>query len=428
MVEPGASVVSDVAGIGGRPHVVVLTRWVERYADYARLLDHRAMSVSYVTTAIAAPSVPPAAAGIELVEHTDDVAAVRGAVHRLVARYGRPSGFVALKEDDLLVGAELRREWRCPGPLAADTIAFRDKVVMWHALAAAGLPVPRSAAVRRPGDILAFGQIHGWPLVLKPRDGSSSQGVRIIVSPADARGTAIDPAGMLLQEHIAQPIYHVDGVFDGADMSIWRASRYVNSCLDFRRGRHLGSVEEDDPAVLASVGRWAPKFLAALTDKPIPFHLEVFVAPGGDRDCTFLEVGARVGGAEIPFIWREVHGYDLMAAAVRLQLELPPLPSTSSASREVGGWMLVPAPADRPCEITSITSMLGDRQGPYAEAILRVGDQLPDADAYYEHVGGRFRFRGACSQDVEAALIRTAQRFKVTARTSGMALLTGGAS
>jgi hypothetical protein len=38
---------------------------------------------------------------------------------------------------------------------------------------------------------------------------------------------------------------------------------------------------------------------------------------------------------------------------------------------------------------------------------------LPAADAYYEHVGGRFRFRGRCSDEVESAVRSTAAGFRV---------------
>lgn len=58
--------------------------------------------------------------------------------------------------------------------------------------------------------------------------------------------------------------------------------------------------------------------------------------------------------------------------------------------------------------------MVGSTPGPYAEALLEVGDILPLADAYYEHVGGRFRFRGATSRDVEQALVATAAAFRVS--------------
>jgi hypothetical protein len=53
--------------------------------------------------------------------------------------------------------------------------------------------------------------------------------------------------------------------------------------------------------------------------------------------------------------------------------------------------------------------------GPYAEALLRPGEVLPAADAYHEHVGGRFRFRGAGGAEAEHALAATAPAFRVSA-------------
>jgi hypothetical protein len=58
--------------------------------------------------------------------------------------------------------------------------------------------------------------------------------------------------------------------------------------------------------------------------------------------------------------------------------------------------------------------MVGRDPGPYAEVLLRVGEILPDADSYYEHVGGRFRFRGKSCREVEAAIRATAADFRVS--------------
>ncbi|MFD0632171.1 hypothetical protein ACFQ9X_11765 [Catenulispora yoronensis] len=59
--------------------------------------------------------------------------------------------------------------------------------------------------------------------------------------------------------------------------------------------------------------------------------------------------------------------------------------------------------------------MVGSEPGPYAEELLAAGEILPAADAYYEHVGGRFRFRGATAAEVERAIARTVREFSVTA-------------
>lgn len=399
-----------------RPHVVIINRWREHYAHYGSYLDHSSHRVTYISTEVGLGSVPAGAADVVLVDATDDLAQARTAMSELVRRNGVPYRLVGLKEDDLLVAAQLREDWDIPGGRPDDLIRWRDKYLMCQAIATAGLPVPAFTAVTGRQSVLDFAASVGWPLVLKPRIGSSSAGITVVTGPDDLAGLSFTEP-MLAQAFNPHPIHHVDGVFDGGELAHWRVSRYVNTCLGFREGTFLGSVEEDDPQVNQAVESAATAFLGALTDAPTPFHLEVFVERGPDGvSCSFLEVGARVGGSEIPFIWRDLHGYDLMWTAFDLQLGRPLVARKQGvATGEVGGWLLVPAPAARPCRITESTSMVGRRPGPYAEALLSRGEVLPAADAYYEHVGGRFRFRGWSSAEVEAALVATAAGFRVSA-------------
>jgi hypothetical protein len=399
--------------------VVVINRWRERYAEYGRYLDHEQCNVSYVSTTVGLASIPPTSAARVLVDATDDLDAVRSAVHELVDQFGPPAAIVALKEDDLLVGAELRREWGCPGQRPDELAVFRDKGLMCAAIHRAGLPVPAFAAADDADDVLAFAAEHSWPVIIKPRVGSSSAGVVCLDGPADLAKVPFGIEPLLVQAFCGDPIYHVDGLFDGREVLTFRASRYLNTCLDFRTGSVLGSVEVDDAELRQVIGEATRGFLGALTGAPVVFHLEVFV--GTDEQnrptCTFLEIGARTGGAEIPFLWREVHGYDLMEAAAQLQLgrEAPPVPPAATGNEAVAGWLLVPAPAERPCRITHSTPMVGREPGPYAEVVLRPGQVLPAADAYYEHVGGRFRFRGPTSAEVERAIVATARHYHVAA-------------
>lgn len=403
-------------------HVVVVNRWRERYALYDSYLDHRRDRVTYVTTDVGRGSVPDAAAAVEVVHATDDLRAVTAACDNLVGRFGPPGRVLALKEDDLLVGAALRERYGCPGPRADDIVPFRDKALMCAAIRDAGLPVPAFAVVGDADDVLAFGRRHGWPVIVKPRCSSSGEGVELVTGPDDLDHLEFAGTTQLAQVFCDLPIHHVDGLFDGEAVRVWRGSSYINDCLGFRTGTALGSVEVDDPVLHAALGDAAERCVGALTTKPTVFHLELFVDATDASNPTwhFLEVGARTGGAEIPFIWREVHGYDLVAAATAIQLgrAFPTPPRADQARRQpVAGWLLVPAPAARPCRITGSTSMLG--KGPYAEAVLQEGEVLPAADSYYEHVGGRFRFRGLTATEVEHAILATAAGYHVAAEPIG---------
>jgi hypothetical protein len=402
-------------------HVVIIHRWRAEYVNYASVLDHTAKSVSYVTTEVGRVRVPDLAAGVEIVASTDDLATVRKAVSALAERNGPPRRIVALNEDDLLTASNLRTEWGCEGTQPHQALRFLDKLVMADIVAASGLAVPQLTAVGSADEVCAFAAEHGWPVIVKPRIGSSSDGVARLHGPADACEIDFTGRPMLAQVYNPHPIYHVDGVYLDGHLAAFRASRYVNNCLGFRHGDYLGSVEEDHPVIVSAVGAAAERFIRAFDTDPLVFHLELFVAPPtgtSEPECTFLEIGARVGGSEIPFLWREVHGYDLMAAALRLQLG-ESLDSPLLTNDKVAGWLLVPSPARRPCRITEVTSLSGQVPGLYAEALLGCGEVLPSADAYYEHVGGRFRFRGATSRTVEEAIRVAAARFRVSAEPVG---------
>lgn len=401
------------------PHVVIVNRWRERYAEYDRYLDHRAARVSYVSTEVGLGSVPPTAADVRIVDATDDLPAVRAAVRGLATRHGAPRRIVALKEDDLLVGAKLREEWGCPGPTPAELLPWRDKFVMSTRVAAAGLPTRPFAPAPDAGAVRDFARRHGWPVIVKPRVGSASAGVARLSGGTDLARVRFDQDALLVQAYDPDPVYHVDGLLGRGGLVRWRAARYLNTCLDFRLGDFLGSVEEDDPELNGMLGRSAERFLLALGGAPTVFHLEVFVhrRAGAPSSCTFLEAGARVGGGETALLWRELHGFDLMEQAFRIQCgqTVEERPEAAGAPTEYGGHLLVPAPARRPCRITGITSMLGRRPGPYAEALPRTGDVVPPADSFYEHVGGRFRFRGASSRAVVDGITRTVADFSVSA-------------
>jgi hypothetical protein len=185
--------------------------------------------------------------------------------------------------------------------------------------------------------------------------------------------------------------------------------------VGFAGGTYLGSAEVDDPSLLAAVEGFTAAVGAAFSDRPWVFHLELFagVGPDGRPAISFLEVAGRVGGAEIPFLWREVYGVDLMAAAVDVQLGRDPvLPEPKRGT--VGGYLLVPTPVDTPCRVvTAGWASPPNPTRPYAEIVPAAGTVIPRVGGY-EHVGARFRFRGSSSGQVEAAIRASADDFRLS--------------
>ncbi|MFE3475503.1 acetyl-CoA carboxylase biotin carboxylase subunit family protein [Streptomyces bacillaris] len=397
-------------------HIVVLHRWRDRHAHYENYLDHRAHRVTYVTTELALDSVPGGAAAARAVPATDDLDAVWRAVTELRTHFGVPERVVALNEGDLDTAALVRERLGCVGQTSGELARFRDKLTMNRVTAAAGIPAPAFADAPGEAAVLTFAQHHGWPVVVKPRRGTASRGVVRLDSEADLSLLRTSPPEpCLVQQFCPDPIFHIDGLWTGEELGPWRASRYVNTCVDFTQGEALGSVEVDDPELLGPLGAFTARVAAALGPEPWVFHLEAFVgtADDGPPSIRFLEAGYRVGGAEIPFVWREVHGIDLAGAAAAVQLgRRPELPVPEEWL--TGGWLLVPSPVPAPCRVTAwdLPDPPTPGEGPYTAVIPAVGQVVPRVGGY-EHVGARFRFRGASSGDVEKAILRTAAQFRL---------------
>ncbi|GAA2136155.1 hypothetical protein GCM10009760_15450 [Kitasatospora kazusensis] len=395
--------------------LVVLHRWRDGHARYTDYLDHEAYRVGYVTTELGRAAVPGAAAAVAVVAATEDLAEVRAAVAGLAERFGPVRRLVALNEGDLDTAAELRAELGLPGQRPEDLERFRDKLTMVALADRAGLRVPAYADAPDAAAVREFGERHGWPVVVKPRRGTASRGVAVLRGPADLERLGGLPAEpLLVQSFVADPVFHLDGLWTGTRLGPWRASRYLNTCREFTDGAYLGSVEVDDPALTGPLERFAAGVGAALGGgRPWVFHLEAFVGTGPDGAVqpTFLEAGARVGGAEIPFVWREVHGVDLMAAAVDVQLDREPAAEPLRAGG-TAGWLLLPLPVPPPCRVAEAGCDLPPGEGPYARVVPERGTVLPKVGGY-EHVAARFRFRGTSEQEVEAAIAKTAAAFRM---------------
>ena len=85
-----------------------------------------------------------------------------------------------------------------------DALHFaQDKLAMRERLTALGIPCPRWAAVADEGELRAFGDEVGWPVVLKtPRGGYDGKGVRVIGDAAEAADWFAHSETLLAEERV----------------------------------------------------------------------------------------------------------------------------------------------------------------------------------------------------------------------------------
>jgi biotin carboxylase len=387
---------------------LILNRWDDDFARYERVVDHRAAAVAYVTTQSHARTLPPGLAKhVEVLDTLNDEKAVFAAAHRCAATLGRIDRLIAISEFDLLTAARLRERFAIPGYQPDDILRFRDKIVMKQAVAAANLRVPRSADLDDEREVASL-VAEGFPLIVKPRKGAASQGcIRIDDHKTFTRECALRRGeDAEIETFVDGPILHVDGLVAAGALLFARASAYVNTCYDFANGKPLGSILLPSDKASRPIN-FAQRCLRALGLHEGAFHLELIDSAQG---LVFLEVGARVGGGEIPFVMRDVYGVDLVADWLRLQLGRPPETIRAQAnSEELGGFLMLPEPVG--CRLIEARSQLGRVEGLYAEVLPAAG-YVFDGTGGYDALLGRFRYRGFERGVIERAISETLATYR----------------
>ena len=109
-----------------------------------------------------------------------------------------------------------------------------------------------------------------------------------------------DLASYEVEEFIEGELYHVDRVVASAGNMLFAcASRYIAPCLNFEHGAPLGSVILSRSAEERRFIGFAQLVLEVLQLKSSAFHLEAFEQAG---ELIFLEIGARVPGADVSYV------------------------------------------------------------------------------------------------------------------------------
>lgn len=270
--------------------------------------------------------------------------AVRAEVRERLVR-----GVLTYVETEVPLAARISKELglRLYGPEAAERV--RDKALMRHTLAAAGLAVPRFAHVEG-GDVRAAVAQVGLPAVLKPVRGEGSIHVLKL---EDEAGTL--EAERLVARSIADPGwryggYLVESYVEGEEYSvesIVAGGRIQHAAMtDKYKGEepYFEEISHTVPTRLAAAEvaqalEVVTKAVRALGLDNCAVHTELKRGPMG---VVVIEVGGRLAGGRIPRLVQLSRGVDLSeavaSAAVGLPVELAP-----QAGRYASVGFFVPA-------------------------------------------------------------------------------------
>ncbi|NML53000.1 biotin carboxylase [Streptomyces sp. R302] len=394
--------------------LLILNRHSDSFAEYDRYIDHQEHEVSYVTVPEHVPMVQGVGRHLEVLPSLGDEQQVLRAAERCHREAGPFDVVFAQSEFDLLTAAAVRERLGVPGPGVRATRLFRDKPRMKEAVAEAGLRVPRFTTVTSVAQVVEFARTCGGAVVAKPRAGAASGGVVVIEPGTDPAVTlaGLDLTEYEAEEHVSGPIWHVDGLRHQGRTCFRLSSQYVGTCYGFAQGEPLASVVRlDEQADL--VGEFADRCLDALDLRDGPFHLEVIESADGP---VFLEVGARVGGGEIPFVLHDVYGVDLVGDWLRVVTGQPPRTLPQGAPREHAGFLMLPEPAGR--TLVSRQSPLEGVEYLYAEVLPEPGHRF-DGSGGYEELLGRFRYRAPSAKHLTDAVTETLRTYRYVLTEEG---------
>ena len=231
------------------------------------------------------------------------------------------AGIVPLGEFGLLPAAMAAQRLGLPGPPLRAVMDTRDKRRMRQVLEAAGLGQVRHAACRSVGEAEAFLRKVGGSIIVKPEDGTGSDGVSRVEDPSQleaaftlARG-ARAVGGVLCEEFVEGPEVSVEGVCVGRRfVPVAMTDKLTDDrFLETGHDQPTGHSRATQQAAFDLAGR----ILEALGVADAVTHTEFKLTPRGP---VLIETHTRMGGDRIHVLTHHTTGVDLADTMVALAL------------------------------------------------------------------------------------------------------------
>lgn len=268
----------------------------------------------------AAHELPPDVAryldGWEQVANVTDPGALYDAVRRVQSREW-VDRLEATIEAHMLAAAQVREACTIPGLTYHQTLLCRDKTLMKAFMREHGIPCAASTAADSVDEVLAFGRVHGYPLILKPRDGAGASKTWKVdreedLGPALADTGVVHGRSAAVEEFVDGHEGFYDTLTVAGQIRHDFISHYFPNVLEAMRHRWISPLivctnRHDEPGYreLKEMGR---KVIAELGLSTTPTHMEWFF---GGKGLKFSEIGVRPPG---------VSHWDIYSAANEIDL------------------------------------------------------------------------------------------------------------
>lgn len=231
---------------------------------------------------------------------------------------------VALDEFDIEMAATLREHLRVPGMGETTSRYFRDKLAMRLRANEKGILVPAFCHVLNYDRLRAYMARVPAPWVFKPRSSASAIGIKKI-NAADELWPLLDQLGdqqshYVLEHFVPGEVYHADSIVEDKEVLFAAVSKYGAPPMNVA---HDGGVfttrliqrKSKAEKTLQKLNKGLIKALGLVRGVT---HAE-FIKGEADGAFYFLEIAARVGGANIAETIEAATGLNLWAEWAKLE-------------------------------------------------------------------------------------------------------------
>ncbi len=231
---------------------------------------------------------------------------------------------VPLDDYDVETAAALREHLRLPGLGATNARYFRDKLAMRMQAQAHGIPVPPFSAVANHGRLAQFMESVPGPWVLKPRSEAGAMGIKKVHHPDEVwrwvHQLGDEQSYFLLEVFLPGEVYHVDSIVWDGEIVFALPHKYGAPPMSVAHdgGVFVSRTMARDSAESEQILALNQQLLKAFELPRGVTHAEFIRDAEGN--FYFLEVAARVGGANLEQLIEAGSGVNLWAEWAKLEI------------------------------------------------------------------------------------------------------------
>jgi glutathione synthase/RimK-type ligase-like ATP-grasp enzyme len=232
---------------------------------------------------------------------------------------------VPLDEYDVENVATLREHLRQPGMGQTATRFFRDKLAMRMRADEGGVLVPPFTSVFNYDRLRDYMSRIPAPYILKPRTQAGSMGIKKINHPDEIwpvlEKLGDEQSGFVLEQFIPGDVYHVDSIITDGKIVFASAQKYGAPPFSVYHGGGIFSSRTlpATDAETVALKKLNEEVISVLGMDHGVTHAE-FIKAHADGRLYFLEVAARVGGANLSDMIEQATGVNLWAEWLRLEI------------------------------------------------------------------------------------------------------------